>query len=71
MKTNAWLRQAHRWLAIAFTLTVLINLVAAALGNEAVGVGFLALGPLILLMLTGLYLFALPHAARRRAGRGG
>ncbi len=71
MKMNAWLRQAHRWLALAFTVTVLINVAAAALGNEAVWVGFLALAPLILLMLTGLYLFALPYAARRRAGRGG
>jgi hypothetical protein len=32
-------------------------------------VGFLALFPLIVLLLSGLYLFVLPYTARWRAGR--
>jgi hypothetical protein len=32
-------------------------------------VGLLTLLPLVLLLLTGLYLFALPHTARRRSAQ--
>lgn len=63
-----WIRQAHRWLSITFTATVILNLVAVAQGWQAVWVGILALVPLILLMLSGLYLFALPYLARGRGG---
>jgi cellulose synthase/poly-beta-1,6-N-acetylglucosamine synthase-like glycosyltransferase len=65
---NTTIRQIHRWLSIAFTLAVIANFIAMALGNQAVWVGLLALFPLILLLLTGLYLFALPYAVKRRAG---
>ena len=66
MKFNHWIRQAHRVLSIVFTLAVLVNL--AAMGQEApaVWIGLLALFPLILLLLSGLYLFALPYLGRRR-----
>jgi hypothetical protein len=64
---NAWIRQIHRWLSIAFTLAVIVNI--AVLGREPpVWVGLLALLPLVLLLLSGLYLFVLPYAAKRRAG---
>lgn len=69
MKPTGWTRQIHRWLSIVFTVAVVINIAAMALGVEAVWVGVLALVPLILLMLTGLYLFALPYAARWRGRR--
>ena len=71
MAWNAALRQLHRWLSIAFTLAVLANFAALALGEPPVWVGLLALAPLLLLMLlTGLYLFALPYVrGRRRAVR--
>lgn len=68
MSWNTTIRQIHRWLSIAFTLAVIANFIAMALGNQAVWVGLLALFPLILLLLTGLYLFALPYAVKRRAG---
>jgi len=68
MSGNAWIRQIHRWLAIAFTLTVLANIVAAALGSTAMWIGFVALAPLILLMLTGLWMFWLPYRRRGKAG---
>jgi cellulose synthase/poly-beta-1,6-N-acetylglucosamine synthase-like glycosyltransferase len=64
---SKWIRQVHRWLSIAFTVAVIANVVAMVLEKQAVWVGLLALFPLILLMLTGLYMFALPYAASRRA----
>jgi len=66
---NEWFRQFHRWLSIGFTLAVVVNLVALARGTQATWVGLLALFPLIMLLITGLYLFALPYAARWRSGR--
>jgi hypothetical protein len=63
------LRQIHRWLSIAFTMAVIVNLVALLQGVQAFWVGLLALFPLVLLMLSGLYLFALPYAANWRTGR--
>ena len=61
---NLWTRQVHRWLSLAFTLTVIANIVAMAMGSTATWIGFLALVPLIPLLLTGLYLFALPYLAK-------
>jgi len=65
---NSWVRQIHRWLSIAFTLAVIANVVAMLQGKQSLWVGLLALLPLILLLLTGLYLFVLPHAAKWRNG---
>lgn len=62
-----WIRQFHRWISIAFTVAVIINIVAMSNGQPPFWIGLLALLPLILLLLTGLYLFALPYAARWRA----
>jgi hypothetical protein len=61
-----WIRQIHRWLSIAFTLAVIANLVALAQEKQVVWVGLLALAPLILLLLSGLYLFVLPYAIKWR-----
>jgi hypothetical protein len=66
---NKWIRQIHRWLSIAFTVAVIINVVALGREEPAVWVGVLALLPLALLLLTGLYLFVLPYAAKWRGGR--
>ena len=62
------IRQLHRWLSILFTLAVLVNIAAMTEGQPPVWVGLSALFPLILLLASGLYLFALPYAARRRHG---
>jgi heme A synthase len=67
---NNWIRQMHRWLSIAFTVAVIINIVAMVREQQAVWVGLLALLPLILLMLTGLYMFVLSYAAKWRSVRG-
>ncbi len=60
------IRQLHRWLSLVFTLFVLANFGAMALGDENVGmiVGTLTLLPLVLLMATGIYLFVLPYARK-------
>ena len=67
MNWNKLIRQGHRWLSIAFTAAVIINIVAMAMEMQVVWVGLLALFPLILLMISGLYMFALPYFAARRA----
>ncbi len=68
MNWNNFVRQTHRWLSIAFTAAVIVNVAAMLLEKQAVWVGLLALFPLILMLLTGLYLFVLPHAAKWRSG---
>ena len=69
MNWSNWIRQTHRWLSIAFTVTVIVSFVALAREEPAVWVSYLPLLPLALLLLTGLYLFVLPYAARWRSGR--
>jgi ABC-type transporter Mla subunit MlaD len=49
-------------------VAVIANIVALMQKEQAVWVGLLALFPLVLLLLTGLYLFALPYAAKWRSG---
>jgi ABC-type polysaccharide/polyol phosphate export permease len=67
---NMWVRQIHRWLSIIFTAVVILIFVVLGAGKEpAYWVYLLPLLPLALLMLTGLYLFVLPYAARWRGGR--
>ena len=68
MNVTEWIRQAHRWVSIAFTAGVVANIAAMSRGTPPAWVGLLALLPLILLLFTGLYLFALPYAPRRRVG---
>ena len=67
MSWNGSIRQIHRWLSVAFTVAVIVNVVALVQKEQAVWVGLLALFPLALLLLTGLYLFALPYATRWRS----
>lgn len=68
MNWNLMIRQGHRWISILFTLAVLINIAAMTQGQPPLWIGLLALFPLILLLLSGLYLFALPYIARTRRG---
>lgn len=73
MNWSKLIRQTHLWLSIIFTVLVIVNIVlnfvAPAPEQLVLGVGILTLLPLVLLMLTGLYLFVLPYANRRRTGR--
>jgi hypothetical protein len=70
MNWNTWIRQAHRWLSVVFTLTVVANFAAMSQGQPPDWVTYSPLLPLALLLFTGLYMFVLPYAARRRVGRG-
>lgn len=65
MSSNMWIRQIHRWLSIAFTLAVIANIVALMMQIQATWIGLLAFVPLIPLLATGLYMFALPYLGRR------
>jgi hypothetical protein len=66
--SSPWIRQVHRWLSIAFTLTVVANFVARTRGEPPAWITYSPLLPLALLLLTGLYLFVLPYAAKWRSG---
>ena len=67
MSWNEWIRQSHRWISMIFTLTVIANFVALSQGQPPDWVTYAPLLPLALLLLTGLYLFVLPYATRRRS----
>jgi hypothetical protein len=66
---NNWIRPTHRWLSIAFTLTVIANFVARIWGEPSAAVTYSPLLPLLLLLFTGLYMFVLPYTSRGRSGR--
>lgn len=67
MKWNGLMRQGHRWISLAFTATVIANFAAMGFGEPPAWLVYAPLLPLFLLMLSGLYLFALPYTARRRS----
>jgi hypothetical protein len=75
MNWSKRIRQIHRWLAMAFTMAVVlvtivvVRVVALGLEEPVVWVYLLPLLPLGLLLLTGHYLFVLPHAVRWRRRR--
>ena len=71
MSWNNWIRQIHRWLSIAFTVTVIANFAALAQGGgmPPPWVTYSPLLPLALVLPTGLNMFLLPNAGRWRSGR--
>ena len=71
MSWNAGIRQVHRWLSMIFTLTVVANFVAMALGTPPPWIVYSPLPPLFLLLFTGLYMFVLPYLAGNRDAREG
>lgn len=72
MNWSKWIRQTHRWLSVAFTMCVIVNVVVNIAFSEqeqlALWVGLSTLVPLFLLLFSGLYLFALPYATEWRGG---
>ena len=69
MNWNTLVRQTHRWLSIVFTVTVIANFIALGIGHgqqPPPWITYSPLPPLFLLLFTGLYMFALPYAARWR-----
>jgi len=67
---NIRVRQAHRWVSMAFTLTVAANFAVRPWGEPPAWLTYSPLVPLFLLLFSGLYLFVLPYAGpRKRAGQ--
>jgi len=67
MTLHYWIRQTHRWLGIALTLTVLANFLTMPFGPPPPAITYAPLAPLALLLASGLYMFFLPY--RRKAER--
>ncbi len=66
MNWNQWIRQIHRGLSIAFTLTVIANFVAMTRGTPPAFITYAPLVPLFLLLFSGLYLFVLPYLSKSK-----
>jgi hypothetical protein len=69
MNWTKFVRQSHRWLSVVFTLTVIANLVALAVGKYSLTVAYLPLLPLVLQLVTGLFLFVAPYTIKWRSRR--
>ncbi len=63
---NQFIRQTHRWLSIAFTLSVVTYIVVMTRGPVPGWLNIFPAGSLVLMFLTGAYLFLLPYVLRRR-----
>lgn len=66
---NRSIRQLHRWTSVIFTVSIIVTTVALLQAEPLIWVSYVPLLPLAVLLLTGLYLFTLPYATRRRATR--
>jgi len=64
-RASRWITQAHRWLSIVFTAAVAANFVAMALGAAPAWVVYSPLPPLLLMLVTGLYMLVSPYLPRR------
>ncbi|AYA90834.1 MULTISPECIES: hypothetical protein [Stenotrophomonas] len=69
MSRGGWARPVHRWTSIVFTLAVIANFAARGLGQgePAAWITYSPLPPLFLQLFTGLYLFVLHYAGKRRS----
>ena len=69
MNFHHFVRQAHRWVSIVFTLCVVANFVAMGVseGQPPDFVTYSPLLPLFLLLLSGLYLFVLPYTRKAKS----
>ena len=64
MNMHRIIRRLHRWVSIVFTLTVIGIFVSQALGHTEGWLFYTPLAPLMLMMISGLYLFALPYVTK-------
>ena len=67
MNWNKWVRQTHRWLSIAFTVAVIVNIVAVVQGKYSSRLGLLARSPCSCSVVCTL--FVLPYASKWGSGR--
>lgn len=66
VRVSKWIRKTHRWLSIIFTLTVVANFATMAFMQPPMWIVYSPLPFLFLLMLSGLYMFALPYVVKWR-----
>lgn len=66
MRASIVIRQAHRWVSALFTLSVAAIFVVMAVGTPPPWLFYTPLPFLLLLVLSGIYLFVLPYVRRRR-----
>jgi hypothetical protein len=67
MIKSKWFRQVHRWVAVAFVLSVvLVSVVLATQEQPAEWIYLSPLLPLAILAITGTVLFVQPYVARSR-----
>lgn len=71
MNRSSLVRQLHRWMSVAFTVTVIANFGVRALAEPPPWLTYSPLAPLFLLLFTGLYLFVLPYSLARRGRHAG
>jgi len=70
MIVTKWVRQVHRWVAVAFTVSVVVVAVVLATQDEPAEWVYLSpLLPLGLLFLTGAALFLQPYLVKWRRTR--
>jgi len=62
------IRKVHRWTCIAFVASVIAYMAVMTKGQPPAWLNIFPVGTLILLLATGLYMFALPYVSRRRMG---
>ena len=64
MKISHIIRQFHRWLSIIFTALVIVVIIASTRPAPPEWVFYIPLPALALMLLSGLYLFALPYVRK-------
>ena len=72
MNLNNSIRQTHRWLGVAFTVTVVANIVVMSVRKGEMPPPWVTYSPLLplgILWFSGMYLFVLPYAIKWRSGR--
>jgi len=72
MHWNNLIRQTHRWVSVAFTVTVIANIVVMSMGKGEMPPPWIIYSPLLplaLLWLSGMYLFVLPYTTKWRGQR--
>ena len=65
MKWTRGIRQVHRWVAVIFTLIVVLIFILLGTSTPPQWLYYTPLPFLFLLLLTGIYLFVLPYLAKR------
>jgi hypothetical protein len=70
---NKWIRQIHRWIVMPFLLAIIWVIVSTLRDGEAfespVWLNIIAIGSLLSLLLTGMYMFAQHYLTKWRRAK--